>query len=201
MTERRRWFAGDGQPGDRTIEQQVRGLDSLREAIGGKSVLDLGCAEGLLAKKYLQWGAATVHGVEIIPAAVSIAKNVCDDAVDRGTAKFFVGSIADLDSIDGLEPEYSIVTALAVMHKVIDVERALLSAAARAKELLVIRNPPEHRHIIATPRQHGKRFDTRAILSQTHFLANVDVGWNNEWVGYFLSRAIYDGDIEPWTEH
>ena len=55
-----------------------------------KSVLDVGSAEGLIAKACLDAGASVVHGIEIDAARAAKARGLCQDK-----ARFFV---ADLDS-------------------------------------------------------------------------------------------------------
>ena len=115
---RRRWFAHDGHPGDRTLAEQLAGLEKLREAMPGATVLDLGCAEGLLAREFLAWGARRVDGVEIVPEAVSDARELLADAIRDGRASVHRGSIMTLDALETLDPQYDIVCALAVVQKV-----------------------------------------------------------------------------------
>lgn len=194
---RRRWFAHDGQPGDRTLAEQLAGLEKLREAIPGATVLDLGCAEGLLARQFLAWGARRVDGVEIVPEAVSDARALLADEIRVGRASVHRGSIMTLDALDLLDPQYDVVCALAVVQKVERVDLALAGIARRARDLLVLRNPPEHGATIATERQRGQRFDTRAILAPTHFLADEVRGSRGEWIGYFLAND-YLKRMHPW---
>lgn len=40
------WFHTPGRLGDRSLDQQLMGLDSLFERCFDKTVLDVGCAEG-----------------------------------------------------------------------------------------------------------------------------------------------------------
>jgi len=195
---RRRWFAHDGHPGDRTLAEQLAGLEKLREAMPGATVLDLGCAEGLLAREFLSWGARRVDGVEIVPEAVVDARAVLADAIREGRASVHRGSIMTLDALDTLDPQYDIVCALAVVQKVERCDLALAGIARRARDLLVLRNPPEHGAIISTERQRGHRFDTRDILAPTHFLADEVRGSRGEWIGYFLANA-YLKRMHPWT--
>jgi len=197
---RRRWFAHAGEPGDRTLAEQLAGLEKLREAMPGATVLDLGCAEGLLAREFLSWGARRVDGVEIVPEAVVDARAVLADAIREGRASVHRGSIMTLDALDTLDPQYDIVCALAVAQKVERCDLALADIARRARDLLVLRNPPEHGAIIATERQRGRRHDTRAILAPTHFLAQEVRGSRGEWIGYFLANSYRD-KVGPWTEH
>ena len=43
------WFSTKGRLGDRTLKQQLMGLDPLFAECKGKTVLDVGCAEGLIS--------------------------------------------------------------------------------------------------------------------------------------------------------
>ena len=162
---RRRWFAHDGQAGDRTLAEQLAGLEKLREAMPGATVLDLGCAEGLLAREFLSWGARRVDGVEIVPEAVVDARAVLADAIREGRASVHRGSIMTLDALDTLDPQYDIVCALAVVQKVERCDLALAAIARRARDLLVLRNPPERGPVIATERQRG------ALAIEAHDIA------------------------------
>ena len=58
------WFGHD-----RTLAQQMMGLDRLFAEIEGKDVLDVGCAEGLLSIECAKAGADVV-GIEIRAQAV-----------------------------------------------------------------------------------------------------------------------------------
>ena len=51
------WFAQPGAPGDRTFEQQMTGLGWLKDICQGRTILDFGCAEGLIGIEMLKHGA------------------------------------------------------------------------------------------------------------------------------------------------
>lgn len=195
---RRRWFTWAGEQGDRTLVEQLAGLEHLRSAMPGAAVLDLGCAEGLLAREFVAWGASRVDGVEIVREAVKDARELLKYEIRDGVASIHHGSILALDELDLLE-QYDIVCALAVVQKVERCDLALEGIARRARDLLVLRNPPEHGAIISTERQRGRRYDTRDILAPTHFLADEVRGSRGEWIGYFLANA-YLKRMHPWTD-
>ena len=50
------WFVTDGRAGDRTLAQQLVGLDKIN--VQGATVLDVGCAEGLISIEMAKRGAA-----------------------------------------------------------------------------------------------------------------------------------------------
>jgi len=71
------WFSTPGRPGDRTLDQQLNGR--LFMEARGKTVLDVGCAEGLISIELAKAGAIAVHGVEIVPEHVKVANKLRGD--------------------------------------------------------------------------------------------------------------------------
>jgi 2-polyprenyl-3-methyl-5-hydroxy-6-metoxy-1,4-benzoquinol methylase len=67
------WFTTAERPGDRTLDQQLCGLDGLQHECAGKTVLDVGCAEGLISHYLARLGARSVYGIEIVPGHVDMA--------------------------------------------------------------------------------------------------------------------------------
>ncbi len=76
----------------RQLSRRIQ-LDRIGHRIRGKTVLDLGCAEGYVAELLLQRGAALVHGIDINRRRVRCA--AAASAGDR--ARFLV---ADLETRD-----------------------------------------------------------------------------------------------------
>ena len=71
------WFVIDGlQAGDRTLAQQMLGMEAALAEARGKRVLDLGCAEGLIALEFLKAGAAQVTGIECNPATAAVTRRL-----------------------------------------------------------------------------------------------------------------------------
>jgi len=64
-----------------------------REGLAGRSVLDLGCGTGRLAIGAAALGAARVHGIDVDPAAVAIARTAARAAGVR--AEFEVGEVGE----------------------------------------------------------------------------------------------------------
>jgi hypothetical protein len=113
----------------RTLQEQLQGLEPALAAAPGRTVLDLGCAEGWIAREFQKAGAVAVHGVECN------AELKIDPAV----------RVWRWNLNDGLPPgllwKYDIVLLLAIVHKLRNPEERLKQYAALATERVVIRLP------------------------------------------------------------
>jgi len=56
------------------IKERITGFEFLLDEVKGKSVLDLGCAEGLVSLEFAKQGASLVHGFEMQDISVETAK-------------------------------------------------------------------------------------------------------------------------------
>jgi len=131
------WFAVGGKPGDRTLEQQMVGLDRLMAAVPGKTVLDCGCAQGLISIEMARAGAEYVHGVEILQPFVDTAWREAGDLENVG---FEQGDMNHWRP--GANAFFDVVVALAILQKLRDPSAVAHMLANTARELIVIRTPP-----------------------------------------------------------
>lgn len=179
MTEKG-WFIAEGRDGDRTLEMQTLGLDPLFDEAKGATILDVGCAEGLIAIELAKAG-ADVHGIEIVPGHIEIARRL------RGTlaCRFEVADANDYRP----ETEYDIVLLLAILHKLKDPSAACAKFALAAKNLVVMRLPPEHAPTVVDERSDYVPHDMKAVMTWYGFeLERVTRGSFAEWTGYFRKR-------------
>lgn len=132
------WFTIPGvRPGDRTLKEQMMGLRPALNECAGKTVLDLGCAEGLIAKEFALAGAAQVTGIELLSSHLAVAKVQC-----RGlNIKFICAHLGDYIKTLETIPQYDIVLTLGIVHKLHDPAVPMRFAAQSAKDLLVFRAP------------------------------------------------------------
>ena len=130
------WFAVPGvQEGERDMAERVVGLEKVKAAARGKSVLDLGCAEGLIGDWLIrEGGAVSLLGLEKHPPYVEMAKKL----VPRGY--FFV---ADFDQPDWDKNlvTHDIVLALNIAHKLEKPEEFLDIVVSLAKEIIALALP------------------------------------------------------------
>lgn len=135
---RKGWFKWDGvQDGDRTAEEQLRGLEAALAVCKGKTVLDLGCAEGFIAAAFAKAGASRVVGIELLADHVAVGRKVCAglpvDLIVNELAAWIAGHP---------DPEqFDIVLALGIAHKILYPGTVIEFAAKSAKELVVFRGP------------------------------------------------------------
>lgn len=169
------WFNTKNRPGDRSLEQQLMGLDQLFAECKGKTVLDVGCAEGLISIALAQAGAVAVHGVEIIKGHVEVGNKLrkdlpvtleCQDANDWKPKR-----------------QYDIVIALALLHKLKNPTATCALFAAAARDLVVLRLPPLHAPTI---------IDERSGNNPHH------IGLTMERAGFVLEREATDGPFAEW---
>lgn len=176
---RKGWFKTDGQDGDRTLTEQMQGLQPLLRMALNKSILDVGCAEGLISITLHDAGARLVHGIEIVPDHIRTA-----NALRSGRPISF--EVADAQTYRPTR-RYDIVVMLAVLHKLPDPTAACVKFADTAIESCVIRLPPPG-HPVKQAANRGPCAipDIERAMARAGFhLAVVHPGPRNEWTGYF----------------
>ncbi|HEY2253129.1 MAG TPA: class I SAM-dependent methyltransferase, partial [Planctomycetaceae bacterium] len=117
---------------DDRIEQAVRGLERLagRDAIAGKTVLDIGCGSGLHSLAALRLGAARVVAVDLDPHSVATAKQVLSQYAPDSLWDVREQSVFDLDPQQ--LGEFDVVYAWGSLHHT----GALHEAWARASKMV-----------------------------------------------------------------
>ncbi len=177
--ELKSWFQIDGKPGDRTLKQQLKGLGDLRDRVKGKTVLDVGCAEGLISMYLIDHGAAAVHGLEVRPDFVEMGNKLRGDRA----CTFEVADANDYEPVR----QYDIVIMLAVLHKLRDPSAAAKRFATTARETVVLRTPPATPATVIDDRSGGEKHHVGAVIVGCGFmLKNAGfIGPKGEWVGTY----------------
>lgn len=132
------WFEiPDVQIGARTVEEQLTGLQPALDEALNRSVIDFGCAEGLISIAFLHAGASRVWGCDNNSGFVKLARRLSRhmERIDF--------SVVDLRTamMTMAPPPADIVLALAIIHKLMDPERATRWMASCARKLMVVRLP------------------------------------------------------------
>lgn len=176
------WFTTPKRPGDRDLEQQVIGLDPLFDAVDGKTVLDVGCAEGLISIECARRGARFTRGIEIVAGHVAIANTLHENRPCR-----FIRADANEWQPDR---EYDIVLLLAILHKLTNPTDACARFAGAAKELCVIRFPSSSEGpVIVDERSRNQPHDIGALMEAMEFTVDrVTVGPFDEQTYYYKQR-------------
>lgn len=168
------WFVIPGQrngKGDRTVREQMMGLEHALKEAQGKTVLDLGCAEGMITIEFAKAGASKLIGLEALEHHLSVARELAKPYPIQ-----FVRKMIEDCSAQEFE-QHDIVLALSVLHKLRDCEQGLRNAAGWSRDLLVIRYPQWH------DRKHNR------LVSKRH-LTGVDVNATMKELGFQRERTM-----------
>jgi 2-polyprenyl-3-methyl-5-hydroxy-6-metoxy-1,4-benzoquinol methylase len=174
------WFDMPGRPGDRTFEQQLRGLDWLWDNCEGKTVLDAGCAEGLIGLRTIPHWSEHVHGVELVHERVQVAIKHAIPLAPKLNWEFEVGDM----NTWAPKKQYDIVLGLAILHKLKDPSRVAARLANAARETVIFRLPPAGAPTIVDRRSGMVPHDIGAVL---------------EGCGFRLAEATNDGPFGEWV--
>lgn len=182
------WFAIPGvQDGDRTIETQMRGLGPALSEARGKSLLDLGCAEGCIAFEFLKAGAAPIMALDYNEALLKTA------ALERRKLpkrhRFAIEF--RLQDLATFKPgrQWDIVLALAIVHKLDDPAAAVRLVADSAKSLAVIRMPWHAKGTTVVGKHSGVECDVAKIMRAKRFrLEREEQGPPDELVHYWRRK-------------
>lgn len=185
-----RWFKIPGEAqGDREPDEQMKGLGPLFAEVAGRRVLDLGCAEGLIGLECLKRGAAFVHGIEIVPGHIEVARKLYAEQ-DPARYSLQVGDLAEIAAGELASPEvwqYDVVLALAVLHKFKRIAPVAEFVAAAARDLAVIRYPSSCPNgVIIDERSNRRPFNVPAFMAERRFaLQRTEKGPRREVTAYY----------------
>lgn len=175
------WFEIAGvQRGQRHIRDQLKGLGPLFDEAKGKSILDLGSAEGLVAKALLDAGAKHAECVE---------QNADYAAEARAQLKGrpAVVHLWDLNNgLPGTGPA-DIVLMLAILHKLKKPITLLSQVIEQARPALaVIRYPRNNDGIIVDGRSHFEPQDIPGYMVKSGYrCTHKEMGPQRELTAYF----------------
>lgn len=164
---KRGWFAIPGVTfGDRTLAEQMMGVEPALAEAKDKTVLDLGCAEGCIALEFAKAGATVLgwdYNADLIETARSELAKVGPLPVAFELARI------ERTLIDPERPQFDIVLALAVLHKLPDPQAGVRFCAETARELVVIRLPKGSTGFIRSKHHKHMGADIPEILHDYSF--------------------------------
>lgn len=181
------WFKlTDDQDHERTLQDQIIGLRPIFDEIKAfrakgrpLTVLDLGCAEGLIGMELAKAGAAHVHGVEIMLQRVQAANRL------RGS----LPCSFEHNKVDYYKPKraFDVVLALSILHKMPSPSETLRGLVQHTCDrLVVIRLPPGNGPVVKDRRSGNVPHDLDAVLRSLGFnLEQETEGHLSEWIGYW----------------
>lgn len=181
--ELKSWFEhGQDRKADRTLKQQLKGLGELQERVAGKTVLDIGCAEGLISIQLIDRGAIAVHGIEMRADYVDDGNRLRGDRA----CMFECANANEWTPVR----QYDIVLMLAVLHKLKNPAEACMKFAQAARELVVIRLPPKRAPLVLDERSNMQPFDIAEVMRHAGFILGTHglIGPHKEWMGYYERR-------------
>lgn len=186
------WISVPGirEEADRTLAEQMLGID-VSEA-KGKTVLDLGCAEGLIGREFALAGASSVLGVESLESHLEVARRACADAPQMRFERAYLQ-----DWIPAHDPPevFDIVLCLGIAHKVADPSTVLRFACRSSRDLVLFR-APAHAWNGNITAKHGNRGTPRitvhvpTVMGEEGFALERHIsGARGEGVEYWRRRA------------
>ncbi len=135
---------GRGLHGKYLPRHRVFGLEAILSQAEKRSVLDLGCAEGLIAEAFLNAGASRLDAFDIRPDRIAAARRLVVDP----RARFNVGDVSKwmaLRNVSSLLPEYDIVLFLGLYQYLPGDDRAKIlgNVAMMCRRWFALRAPRE----------------------------------------------------------
>jgi 2-polyprenyl-3-methyl-5-hydroxy-6-metoxy-1,4-benzoquinol methylase len=146
----------------RSLRYRIQiGADLLKDHVRGKSVLEVGCGSGLVAQRFIDFGATRYVGFDIAENAIAIANKRKAEQGWSDKISFHVGTIADMPPVTD-----DVVFSLGVLDWLTDKELAVLFERQGKADFL---------HAIA---------EKRSSLSQYAHRAYVQVAYGHQTGGY-----------------
>ena len=172
--------------GDRTLEEQMLGMIPALKECAGKSVLDLGCAEGLIGAEFAKAGASRVVGIELLESHLQVARLACKGVPNIS----FICSHLENWVIEHPESEqFDIVLALGIIHKLNEPSMLLEFAARSAKSLVLFRAPASETDGIIHSKHSKRPCNVPEVMESCGFVSEKKIkGVRGEAVQYWRRK-------------
>jgi len=202
------------QRGKVELARQMRGLDAVRHVCTGASVLDLGCAEGLVSLELAKAGATLIHGVELLGERLVVAEDFFKKELPSLQRKFITWDLTRFDDLvlgadsapaasdqPTLLSRYDVVLCLAIAQKLSNPRRFLRLASLLCADLMAVRLPYP---VLDDPRSFNIRLDVAQMLASEFDLIQETDGYptdlkrpyapgDDAWLGIFRRRRPRTG--------
>ena len=177
------WFKIEGaHEGDRTLTEQLIGLEWLFDRISGKSILDLGCAEGLISKHLVaNHGARMSVGLTSVASQVDSGRKQCDGVAVTIRQQ----DLNKYAAVPELDLQFDCVLMLSILHKLHNPGGFLLRALPAAADIVIVRLPAP---VINDARSGFKPYDHRPVMRQWFDLVDEPTGPRGEYCGIWRRR-------------
>lgn len=184
------WFKREGKEGgDRSLEEQMLGIEKALDFAKGKTVLDLGCAEGFISREFLKAGAESLTGIDIMQTYIAAAIKICKDFSNVK----FIRSDLNSYSRSAYKKKYDVVLALAIIHKANNPADFLKLAikSCNPKGLIVIRYPIAQSEGIIKSKHCNNTCDVIKTMAENSFVSiGKFAGPRDEVVEYWTNSII-----------
>lgn len=178
------WFGGA-----RSVAEQMMGLEAALAEARGKSVLDLGCAEGAISFAFARGKAGRVRAMDYNASMIAQAQAEQEE-IGVHNLSFEVADFSDwIADPRALWGQFDIVLALAVLHKLSSPAAGAAFCADVCASLLVIRFPKGSSGRIRAKQHPHDTADVPKILTSKGFVRErKEVGPRGEWVQYWRRK-------------
>lgn len=189
MSETRRYGFNPSQYGS-----QMKGITLVPD---GSRVLDVGCADGYIARELVARG-CTVHGIEFDRCAAEVAREHCVDVL-----------VADVDTVEALpwdDMRFDVILCMDILEHLKDPTRALrmLGEYLAPGALVVVTLPNVANWWIRFRLLRGKwQYDDVGILDRTHLRFYDLTGARSllETAGYTIRTLDVTPGVGAWAPY
>jgi len=180
---RKGWLIFDGQDGDRTVEEQTAALFPAIQSCAGKTILDLGAAEGLISREFVRAGAASSVCIEAVQGHIIAGREQCAGL----PIQFLHRNLNEIKSIDGAP--FDIVLCLGIAHKLREPSHCINLAAKSSRDMVLIRS--------------GRGADSRGVIKSKYWPNTCDSHAVMQSHGFMLERVVegpppHSEPVEYW---
>jgi len=184
------WIAVPGirDRADRTLEEQMAGLEQAVAECKGKTIIDLGCAEGLIGREFARAGAVDVLGIELLESHLMVARKACKDQMPP--MRF---ECAHMDNwIASHEPPdlFDIVLCLGIAHKVREPRTVMRFSCRSARDLVCFRAPAKNWDGWFAAKHSGRKCHVPTVMAEHGFAFEKKAeGQRGEAVEYWRRKS------------
>lgn len=157
------WFKTESVPGKANLLDQMIGLDHLWPLVKDQSILDVGCAEGLIAFKCMEHGARSIRGIDNRRMAIQFA---------LAGNSYHKAHFECTNAENYLPTRHDVVLLLSVLHKFREPTQVFWRMLTSCNHCCVVRVPNGCWPVLRDSRSGNKPILLEAIAEECGFVVD-----------------------------